>query len=138
MIKCLAHICIEAVDLKKTQWFYCDVLGFTKKFDFIKDGVQFGFYLQINESNFIEVFKADENREAPQRPRVKHFCLEVEDIDAVEKQLTENGIKTRGKNIGADNSWQIWCRDPTGIDMEFHQYTEVSSQITGENCIVNW
>ena len=57
MIKCLAHICIEAVDLKKAQWFYCDVLGFTKKFDFIKDGAQFGFYLQINESNFIEVFK---------------------------------------------------------------------------------
>ena len=97
MIKCLAHICIEAVDLKKTQWFYCDVLGFTKKFDFIKDGVQFGFYLQINESNFIEVFKAGENREAPQRPRIKHFCLEVEDIDAIEKQLTGNGIKTRGK-----------------------------------------
>ena len=99
MIKCLAHICIEAVDLKKTQWFYCDVLGFTKKFDFIKDGVQLGFYLQINESNFIEVFKAGENREAPQRPRIKHFCLEVEDIDAVEKQLTENGIKTRGNKI---------------------------------------
>ena len=114
------------------------MLGFTKKFDFIKDGAQFGFYLQINESNFIEVFKAGENREAPQRPRIKHFCLEVEDIDAVEKQLTENGIKTRGKKIGADNSWQIWCKDPTGIDMEFHQYTEASSQITGENCIVNW
>ena len=127
-----------AVDLNKAQWFYCDVLSFTKKFDFIKDGAQFGFYLQINESNFIEVFKAGENKEAPQRPRIKHFCLEVEDIDAVEKQLTENGIKTRGKKIGADNSWQIWCKDPTGIDMEFHQYTEASSQITGENCIVNW
>jgi hypothetical protein len=51
------------------------VLGFTKKFDFIKDGAQFGFYLQINESNFIEIFKAGE------------------------KQLTENGIKTRGKKM---------------------------------------
>ena len=25
------------------------------------------------------------------------ICLEVEDIDAIEKQLTGNGIKTRGK-----------------------------------------
>ena len=101
MIKCLAHICIEAVDLKKAQWFYCDVLGFTKKFDFIKDGAQFGFYLQINESNFIEIFKAGENRGASQWPKIKHFCLEVEDIDidAGEKQLTENGIKTRGKKM---------------------------------------
>ena len=77
------------------------MLGFTKKFDFIKDGAQFGFYLQINESNFIEIFKVGENRGAPQWPRIKHFCLEVGDIDidAVEKQLAENGIKTRGKKM---------------------------------------
>ena len=75
------------------------MLGFTKKFDFIKDGAQFGFYLQINESNFIEIFKAGENRGASQWPKIKHFCLEVEDIDAGEKQLTENGIKTRGKKM---------------------------------------
>ncbi len=58
MIKCLAHICIESDDLKKTEWFYCDVLGCTKKFEFIKDGAPFGFYLQISESNYIEVFKS--------------------------------------------------------------------------------
>jgi hypothetical protein len=45
---------------------------------------------------------------------------------------------TRGKKIGADNSWQLWCKDPTGIDMEFHQYTETSAQLTGADCIVNW
>jgi lactoylglutathione lyase/glyoxylase I family protein len=138
MIKALAHICIEAEDLEKAQWFYCEVLGFTKKFDFIKEGDKFGFYLQINESNFIEVFKAGESQETAQRPRIKHFCLEVEDIDAVEMRLAQHGVETRGKKIGADNSWQLWCKDPTGIDMEFHQYTETSSQITGADCIVNW
>ena len=138
MIKCLAHICIESDDLEKTEWFYCDVLGFTRKFMFIKDGAPFGFYLQISESNFIEVFKSGGEQEGAQRPRIKHFCLEVEDIDAVAERLKENGVDAREKKMGADQSWQIWCKDPSGIDMEFHQYTEKSSQLTGENCIVTW
>lgn len=138
MIKCLAHLCLGADDLKRSEWFYCDVLGFKKKFDFIKEGAQFGFYLQICDANFIEVFKSGGVQEGEHSPRIKHFCLEVEDIDAIEKRLVENGVATRGKKLGADNSWQIWCKDPSGIDIEFHQYTEKSSQVTGEDCIVDW
>lgn len=64
--------------------------------------------------------------------------MEVEDIDAVAERLREMGVEAPEKKIGSDSSWQIWCKDPSGIDMEFHQYTEKSSQVTGEDCIVTW
>ena len=35
--------------------------------------------------------------------------------------------------IAADNSLQFWAQDPNGLEIEFQQYTERSSQFTGEN-----
>ena len=136
MIKAIAHICIVAQDLTQTEHFYCTGLGLKKKFNFIREEILIGYYIEINDHKFIEVFAA----EAPttgQTP-VKHFCLEVEDIDAVAERLKENGVEAREKKMGSDQSWQIWCKDPSGIDMEFHQYTAKSSQLTGESCIVTW
>lgn len=138
MITALAHICIGADDLEKTRWFYCDVLGFDKKFDFIKDGELFGFYLQISDNNFIEVFRNGADAPEAGRQRIKHFCLETDDIDAIKARIEDHGLETRPKKLGADNSWQFWCTDPNGIDMEFHQYTAESSQHTGADCIVDW
>lgn len=138
MITGLAHICILAEDLEATRAFYCDVLGFTKQFDFIKDDALFGYYLKINDSTFIEVFKAGEGKEQKAQ-RISHYCLETDDIDAVYAKLIEHGIPVRGeKTLGSDSSWQIWTKDPNGIDFEFHQYTDKSSQVTGADCIVNW
>jgi len=137
MITGIAHICIVTEDLDETLKFYCDILGFTKQFDFIKAGALFGFYLKVSDGNYIEVFKTDSLPEG--RHPLAHFCLETDDIDAVYEKLVANGIHVRSeKTLGADNSWQIWTKDPNGIDFEFHQYTEKSSQMTGEACIVNW
>jgi len=137
MIKTLSHVCIFSRDLKRSRDFYCGALGLKPHFDFLKDGELFGFYLQIAPGHFIEVFKADpavENR----GQRIHHFCLEVDDLDALRDSLIKHGVEVTPKKLGCDQSWQCWCKDPDGTDVEFQQYTPESSQFTRKNCIVDW
>lgn len=136
MVKGIAHVCIESEDLERTRWFYCDVLGMEKQFDFIKEGKPFGFYLKMAGGSFIEVFSTASLPRG--KSPIKHFCLETDDIDGVISALEANGIAHRGKKKGSDSSWQVWTSDPSGIDFEFHQYTPESSQFTGKECVVTW
>ena len=135
MIKAIAHICISTKDLHETEMFYCECLGLSKKFHFVRDGNVFGYYLQINESNFIEVFKAD-TVSSETKPLVKHFCLEVDDIDKTIKEIRDCGVTITDKKMGRDNSWQAWLTDPNGVRIELHQYTDKSSQVTENDCVM--
>ena len=137
MIKAIAHICISTKDLDETERFYCSCLGLSKKFDFIRDGKVFGYYLQINDNNFIEVFQTDANS-SEEEPQVKHFCLEVDDIDKTIEKINNCGVSITDKKIGCDNSWQAWLTDPNGIKIELHQYTDKSCQIVGSDCVVDF
>jgi glyoxylase I family protein len=134
MIKAIAHICISTTDLEKTEHFYCACLGLKKKFNFFRNNKPFGFYVQVNQSNFIEFFLADAL--SPSEPTVKHFCLEVDDIDKTIKELRSCNVSITDKKMGCDNSWQAWLADPNGVKIELHQYTEKSSQYLGTDCII--
>jgi catechol 2,3-dioxygenase-like lactoylglutathione lyase family enzyme len=137
MIKALAHICILSRDLRATLDFYCGTLGFRKKFDFMKNDRLFGYYLQVDDTHFVEVFETQDAQPAASN-QIIHFCLEVTDIDATRVALISKGIKVTEKKLGCDHSWQMWCKDPDGVDIEFQQYTAESSQYTGANCKVDW
>jgi catechol 2,3-dioxygenase-like lactoylglutathione lyase family enzyme len=132
----LAHICLGSPDLNRSREFYCDILGLRKKFDFIKNGELFGFYLELADETFIEVFKG-EVAKVDGYP-LRHFCLETDDIDKVARRLQEGGYPPTEKKLGADQSWQIWVESPEGLRFEFHQYTAESSQRTGRECVVDW
>jgi catechol 2,3-dioxygenase-like lactoylglutathione lyase family enzyme len=140
MIKQLAHVCIGAKNLAETEQFYCNVLGLEKKFVFDKAGKEVGFYLALGGNSFIEVFADSEASEAnkEQRPLLKHFCLEVEDIDTVISAVRDKGWMISDKKFGLDNAWQAWINDPSGVAIELHQYTPESSQLTGKDCLVDW
>ena len=137
MIKSLAHVCLFSKDLHRSLEFYCGALGLRRHFDFIKNGELFGFYLQIAPDQFIEIFKAD-SVEAAGRQRVHHVCLEVENLDALRDVLIKCGMEVTPKKLGCDQTWQCWCKDPDGTDVEFQQYTAQSSQFTRTQCLVNW
>jgi len=137
MIKTLAHICLLSKDLNRSLDFYCGTLGLKRHFDFFKDGALFGFYLQVSPGHFIEIFKADPNA-AVRSQRIHHFCLEVEDLDAARDALVKRGVAVTPKKLGCDQTWQFWCKDPDGTDLEFQQYTTQSSQLIRRNCIVDW
>ena len=135
MIKAIAHICIGTKDLDETEKFYCSCLGLSKKFSYIRDGKPFGYYLQINENNFIEVFLTDTNS-SEKEPQIKHFCLEVDNIDKTIEEIKNCGVSITDKKMGNDNSWQAWIIDPNGIKIELHQYTDKSRQVVGGDCVL--
>jgi len=137
MITGLAHVCILSENLELTEKFYLGILGMSKKFDFLRSGTKIGFYLEAGPNQFIEVFQKS-SRDLPQPTAITHFCLQVNDIQAASKRLRDHQIDHQSPKLGADHSWQMWCNDPDGIAIEFHQYTPASSQHTGQACQVNW
>jgi catechol 2,3-dioxygenase-like lactoylglutathione lyase family enzyme len=134
MIKRLAHICIHTQNLKETERFYCDVLGLERGFDFLKDEDLFGFYIKAGKDSFIEVFKGNPGAAG----NINHLALETDDIDSVIKNLRSNGFKFTDKKLGIDKTWQSWTKDPNGVSIEFHQYTDESLQFKGGTCEVDW
>lgn len=137
MFKRLAHVCIGADDLAETENFYCNLLGMEKAFAFEKNDKPFGFYAKAGDTTYIEVFMQTETANLD-RPIMKHFCLEVEDLDAVIAHCESKGIEVSTKKQGVDRSWQAWITDPSGVRIELMQYTEESSQFTGRTVIANW
>lgn len=133
----LAHINIGATDLAASERFYTEVLGMEKAFDFVKEGEPFGFYVKAGNTTFIEVFIQNEPPTSDIM-LLKHFCLEVEDLDAVIETIRSRGWDVTDKKQGVDQSWQAWVTDPSGVRIEIMQYTDNSSQFTGTTCNVNW
>ena len=132
----LAHVCIGATDLAESESFYVDLLGMKKAFDFIRAGQHFGFYVKVGDTTFIEVF-AENGVPNLERPLIKHFCLQVEDIDAVVAKLAERGVEVSPKKMGADNNWQAWITDPSGVRIELMQYSETSTQFSGQPVVLD-
>lgn len=136
MIKGIAHVCVSALDLAAVERFYCSGLGMEKVFDFLRGGDPIGFYLKMAEAAYIEVFVQDKIDLEAKCP-IKHLCLQVDDIDAVARGLVDCGYPATEKVLGADQSWQVWTTDPSGVRIEFHQYTAESSQLTGKDCVLD-
>ena len=131
----LAHVCIGATDLDACERFYVEQMGMEKAFDFIRAGKRIGFYVKAGETTFIEIF-ADAHARDSERPRIKHFCLEVADIDKTIADLTSRGLAVEPKKMGADNNWQAWLSDPSGLRIELMQYSAASTQFSGEAVIL--
>ena len=129
-----AHICIRTRDLAETVRFYTEALGLEKVFNFLRNGEVMGAYLRISDMNFIEVFEVPDVENHPSS--ISHLCLETDDIDAAATELRSRGVKVTDRKTGADGSYQVWFADPNGIQIELHQYTESSSQITGTDVTV--
>ena len=92
MIKSLAHICVFSKDLDRSLDFYCGALGLKRHFDFFKDGKLFGFYLQVAPGQFIEIFRAGPDPDI-RGQRIHHFCLEIEDLDALRDSWSSGAWK---------------------------------------------
>ena len=126
----LAHVCIGATDLAETERFYVELLGMEKAFDFTRAGQRIGFYLNAGNNTFIEVF-AEEEVVSAERTLIRHFCLEVAEMDAAIAALRRQGLDISEKKFGADGAWQAWITDPSGVRIELMQYSDDSSQFSG-------
>ena len=137
MITGIAHVCIDSQDLDRTRHFYCDILGCTIQFRFMRKEQLIGFYLRVAEHHFIEAFLKPQVA-VSETATLRHLCLETDDIHGLRKKLLEHSVETSEPKLGLDQSWQVWCKDPDGTPIEFHQYTPKSTQLTGKDCEANW
>jgi catechol 2,3-dioxygenase-like lactoylglutathione lyase family enzyme len=136
-IKSLAHVCLKSADLDATADFYCGTLGMKRLFDFTRKGKLIGFYLKADNLTFIEVFEAGEVDKIDKQV-LNHLCLETSDIVALQKALAARGLEPGEVKMGADHSYQFWMKDPNGMAIEFHQYTDKSAQFSGGTVEVDW
>ena len=128
MIRSLAHICFTVRDLAASTAFYGDQLGFEQAFPFINEaGERFGQYFHIGHGTFLELCQGD-HTDLDASQSYRHFCLQVEDIDAEVVRLREAGLEVGDVTTGSDNSFQAWLTDPDGNHIELHQYTPESKQ----------
>ncbi len=135
MIVRLAHVCIETNDLKATETFYT-ALGAKRQFEFRnKHGELVGMYLYFGENSYIEVIKVSEVRI---EGAVRHFALEVEDVNEVYEVLVEHGVEASPATLESDHTLMVTCHDPNGIFIELQQYTADSMQIVGGVCEVDY
>ncbi len=131
----LAHVCIETRDLEKTEAFY-KAVGLTRRFEFRnRQGELVGFYLAFTNNTYIEVIKSFRKRN---EGAIRHFAVEVEDVDAVRARLVESGVDVSEKAFCDDQIWMVTCTDPNGIFIEFQQYTPESLQLVGGVCEVDY
>ena len=70
------------------------------------------------------------------KPLSDTSASKTDNIDAVRDRLIEKGYEVGEKKLGADHAYQAWVTDPSGVRIEFHEYTDKSTQLTGENCIL--
>ena len=104
-----------------------------KAYDFKKEGKLFGFYLKIADRQFIEVFGGQPESASS---AIKHLCLETDDINGLRQHWSAKGVDVTEVKLGCDNSYQFWIKDPNGVDIEIHEYTKNSSQLTGKDAEV--
>ena len=136
----LAHVCIESHDLDATEAFY-RVLGLERRFIFNNlQGELVGFYLAFGNNTFIEVIKISKTGTGKPKPPgiIRHFAIEVDDIDATYSQLKKHGIDATEKELAKDHQWMVTCTDPNGIFIELQQYTPQSMQLVGGICEVDY
>ena len=132
-IKSLAHICIKTGDLQRTEEFYCGALEMKKLFNFVLRQEVIGFYLKAANETFIEVFRDGAAAPGAERRTLHHFCLQTDVLSDLHQRLLDRGYAPREIIMGADHSPQFWVQDPNGLEIEFQEYTDKSSQLTGHD-----
>ncbi len=123
MIKLLKlhHVSFAIRHLETSKHFFAEVLGLPEierpAFDFP------GAWYALGDRQLHLIEQSAAGREVGGRiSRADHLALEVEDVQAVKRRLSEKGVEFgEGTNqkLGMD---QIFCRDPDGHVIEFVSY----------------
>jgi len=99
-----------------------------------RDGCLWLLYLQITDTQFLEVFPEATGDRAPPREAngLNHLCLEVGSIDQVVVELEAAGVPLASpKKLGADGNMQAVIEDSDGNRIELMQMAPNSLQAKG-------
>lgn len=122
MIKGIFHSAITVIDMERTLWFYCGILGGERIFTIEKPrGHPHITSVRFADDTFLEFFYPGPAEPTPEAAD-HHFALSTDDIFAMEKLLDAHGVEILSRpKIVRDGNWQLWCRDPNGYRLEIMQ-----------------
>ncbi len=131
----LARVCFESDELDATEAFYI-VLGIKRRFEFrnLEDELV-GYYLAFDNQTTVEVIKTGK---LAKPGLVRHLMFEVDSVDDTYELLSNGGVEVTEKTLAADDTWMITCHDPNGIFIELQEYTDISMQLIGGRCEVDY
>jgi lactoylglutathione lyase len=130
-ITSIGHIAIRVKDIDRSLDFYVGKLGFAEMFRLDRDGKLWIVYLRITDDQYLELFPDAVGEQSPPEDTVglNHFCLTVDDINAVVADIERQGIPLfRPKKFAIDGNWQAWIKDPDGNRIELMQMGDDSKQ----------
>ena len=112
-----SHVALVVRDLKRSRWFYGDLLGLKTiprpPFDFP------GHWYQVGPESQLHLMVYEEN--IPKTMR--HIALEVDDFRKTIDDLRTNGIEiVEGPDKRWDGSDYLFCRDPDGNLVEITRH----------------
>ncbi len=136
-IKQIAHSCMMTHDLAASEYFYCEVLGLKKAFEFTKNGKKIGVYIEAGGRTWIEIF-IHSDAPFPTLGAINHFCFEVTSIDQAIQHIRAKGVDVTDKKYGVDDTWQAWIKGPSGERIELFEYTAKSAQFVGGDRVADW
>ena len=120
-IKSLNHIAVVARRLNDSLRFYCDVLGFR---EVQRPNFKFAGAWLFNYGLMIHIIESDAagNPGSEIKTRDAHIALHADDLDAVERLLTEHGVAYRKNEVPDRNIKQLFFQDPDGFHIEVGKY----------------
>jgi catechol-2,3-dioxygenase len=111
--KGLSHIALKARDLKKTESFYTDVLGFKVAF---RHPPSMLFLTTPGSGDLINFVKSTQKSSGTQGLEHMGFKTTAGGLKRLEKTLKENGVEIEGRR-GKD---AIYFSDPNGYQIEYY------------------
>lgn len=128
-IKGLLHAAITVSDLQRSIAFYRDTLGFPVRRTLTIPGGPNIVLLSIGDHGEVELFEQPATRlmpegaSDPRRVGLKHFAMEVDDVEAVWTELEAKGVKSFGTPLFRQPNGPKACHflDPDGVILEIVQ-----------------
>ena len=120
------HIAIICSDYELSKRFYTDVLGLRViKESYRQERNSYKLDLALNGNYIIELFSfphPPERTSGPEAAGLRHLAFEVNDLDAIVLELTENGITAEPIRV---DEWTgkrfTFISDPDELPIEFYE-----------------
>ena len=121
----LHHIAVEVSDAKRSEAFYCDLLGFEKTGEFhLADSGRTIVFVELGDVclELLQGADCEAYVGQPEMAGFKHVCMETDDIDGEIERLRAAGVKITTEPFDTDlNSRIAFFEDPDGLPLELWQ-----------------
>ena len=135
MIKDIAHIALNPLDMDRSLEFYEKVFGWRKEFELHhENGDPWIVYLKICKGHFLELFYGGQNdRDYAldfRKTGYNHLCVTVGDIRKTLQEIYGKGyIDSPEPDIEKSLNRNRWLYDPDGNGIELQEYVPESVQM---------